>query len=145
MTRLAFADLPKVSVDSREIDRHGPTYTFDTLEEIAQDFPNAKLFLCIGGDQAQAFTTWHRWKDILKRATVVVAFRPEDNSSAEPVNHAQWHNGLPTGAIRLEMPSLAISATDIRLQLAQSDTFPSALPKGVCEYIQQHSLYKNDR
>ena len=87
MTRLAFADLPKVSVDSREIDRHGPTYTFDTLEEIAQDFPNAKLFLCIGGDQAQAFSTWHRWKD----------------------------------------------------------TFPSALPKGVCEYIQQHSLYKNDR
>ena len=118
MTRLAFADLPKVSVDSREIDRH---------------------------DQAQAFSTWHRWKDILKRTTVVVAFRPEDKSSAESVNHAQWHNGLPTGAIRLEMPSLAISATDIRFQLAQSDTFPSALPKGVCEYIQQHSLYKNDR
>ena len=32
MTRLAFTELPKVSVDSREIDRHGPTYTMDTLE-----------------------------------------------------------------------------------------------------------------
>ena len=37
MTRLAFADVPKVMVDSREIDRHGSTFTFDTLEEIAQD------------------------------------------------------------------------------------------------------------
>jgi len=145
MTRLAFAELPKVSVDSREIDRHGPTYTLDTLEEIAQDFPHAKLFVCIGGDQAKAFTSWHRWEDILNRATLVVAFRPEDNTYAEPADHVQWHNGLPAGAIRLEMPSLSLSATDIRLQLAQSDTFPSALPKGVCEYIQQHSLYKTDR
>ena len=145
MTRLAFADMPKVAVDSREIDRHGPTYTFDTLEEIAQDFPHAKLFLCIGGDQAKNFTTWHRWKDILNRVTLVVAFRPEDKNAVHAVDHAQWHNGLPSGAIRLKMPNLAISATDIRLQLAQSDTFPSALPTGVCEYIQQHSLYKNDR
>jgi nicotinate-nucleotide adenylyltransferase len=145
MTRLAFSDVPKAMVDSREIDRQGSTFTFDTIEEIMQDYPSAKLFLCIGGDQAQAFTTWHRWKDILNRVTVVVAFRPEDKNGAQSDNNAQWHNGLPAGAIRLEMPSLAISATDIRLQLAQSDTFPSALPMGVCEYIQQHSLYKNDR
>ena len=145
MTRLAFSDVPKAMVDSREIDRQGSTFTFDTIEEIMQDYPSAKLFLCIGGDQAQAFTTWHRWKDILNRVTVVVAFRPKDKNGAQPDNNAQWHNGLPAGAIRLEMPSLAISATDIRLQLAQSDTFPSALPMGVCEYIQQHSLYKNDR
>ncbi len=145
MTRLAFSDVPKAMVDSREIDRQGSTFTFDTIEEIMQDYPSAKLFLCIGGDQAQAFTTWHRWKDILNRVTVVVAFRPEDKNGAQPDNNAQWHNGLPAGAIRLEMPSLAISATDIRLQLAQSDAFPSALPIGVCEYIQQHSLYKNDR
>lgn len=145
MTRLAFADVPKVVVDSREIDRHGSTFTFDTLEEMARDYPFAKLFLCIGGDQAHAFTTWHRWKDILNRVTLVVAFRPEDKSGTHSVDDAQWHNGPPAGAIRLEMPSLAISATDIRLQLAQSDAFPSALPIGVCEYIQQHSLYKNDR
>jgi len=145
MTLLAFSDVPKAMVDSREIDRQGSTFTFDTIEEIMQDYSSAKLFLCIGGDQAQAFTTWHRWKDILNRVTVVVAFRPEDKNGAQPDNNAQWHNGLPAGAIRLEMPSLAISATDIRLQLAQSDTFPSALPMGVCEYIQQHSLYKNDR
>jgi len=145
MTRLAFADMPKTAVDSREIDRHGPTYTFETLEEIAQEFPQAKLFLCVGGDQAKNFTTWHRWKDILNRVTMVVAFRPEDKTAVHAVDHAQWHNGLPHGAIRLEMPNLAVSATDIRLQLTQSDTFPSELPKGVCEYIQQHSLYKNDR
>ena len=145
MTRLAFSDVSKVTVDSREIDRHGSSFTFDTLEEITQDYPLAKLFLCIGGDQAQAFTTWHRWQDILNRVTLVVAFRPEDKTGGHAAHNTQWHNVLHASAIHLEMPSLAISATDIRLQLAQSDTFPSALPTGVCEYIQQHSLYKNDR
>jgi len=145
MTRLAFADVSKVRVDSREIDRHGSSFTFDTLEEITQDYPLAKLFLCIGGDQAQAFTTWHRWQDILNRVTLVVAFRPEDKTGGHAAHNTQWHNVQLTGAIHLEMTSLAISATDIRLQLAQSDTFPIALPTGVCEYIQKQSIYKNDR
>jgi len=145
MTRLAFVGIPKVLVDSREIDRTGPTYTIDSVHAIARDYPRAQIFLCIGGDQAKAFTTWHRWQDILDLVTLAVAMRPDSQMAPNPVAHPQWHNGLPPGAMHLDMPSLAISATDIRLQLAQSDAFPVALPTGVCEYIQQHSLYKTHR
>jgi len=73
MTRLAFAHVPQAMVDTREIDRLGPTYTLDTLLALQGEQPDAELFLFIGADQARAFKTWHRWQDIEHLATVVVA------------------------------------------------------------------------
>ena len=76
MARLAFSGLERVSVDDREILREGHSYTIDTLEALQAEEPDAAFFLLIGGDQLAAFTRWHRWQDILSRATVCVAERP---------------------------------------------------------------------
>ena len=45
MTRLAFQNQPKVRVDDREIKRLGPTYTVETLRELALENPQAQLYL----------------------------------------------------------------------------------------------------
>ena len=44
MTRLAFADVPHTLVDTREVDRLGATFTYDTLQEIHTEQPDAKLY-----------------------------------------------------------------------------------------------------
>ena len=143
MTRLAFADVPQVVVDSREIDRQGATYTFDTLQELKAEHPNADLFLFIGADQANAFKTWHRWQEILSLATVVVADRPMDGQGSLA---SQWHNAVSPDVQRLDMPSLNVSATEIRAHVARgthSDTQLHAwLPAAVQHYIEKHSLYR---
>ncbi len=144
MTRLAFAPVPKAMVDTREIDRLGATYTLDTLQELHADHPDAALFLFIGADQAQAFQTWHRWQDILRMATVVVAARPLADGQGE----GQWHNAVSPGFQRLDMPSLNVSATEIRAHVAQaphsySTPMPAWLPASVQHYIDQHSLYRS--
>ena len=54
MTRLAFQDVPQAQVDEREIHRAGPTYTVDTLRELAHEYPDAQLFLVMGADQAKS-------------------------------------------------------------------------------------------
>lgn len=59
MAKLAFGDLARVAIDAREIDRPGPSYTIDTLREIAADWPGAELFLLIGEDQAR---NWQHWR-----------------------------------------------------------------------------------
>ena len=66
MCRLAFADLPRVRVDDRELRRDGATYTIDTLAELHAEEPAAQLFLVIGADQAAAFHRWRRAADILR-------------------------------------------------------------------------------
>lgn len=145
MARLAFADMPQVLVDPREIEREGPTYTVDTLASLSSEYPDAALFLFIGADQAQAFKTWHRWQDILKMATLVVADRPGDDAGEKSSSHAQWHNAVSPNVQRLDMPSLAISATEIRSHLAQAMQTPLWLPASVQHYIDQHRLYALER
>jgi nicotinate-nucleotide adenylyltransferase len=146
MTRLAFANLQQAVVDTREIDRSGATYTIDTLHELHAEVPDAQLFLFIGADQAQAFKTWHRWQDILGLATVVVAQRPLDGQGGTP---SQWHNAVSPDVQRLDMPSLNVSATEIRAHFAQGShpTAPMSawLPAAVQDYIEQHSLYQTTR
>jgi nicotinate-nucleotide adenylyltransferase len=143
MTRLAFAEIPQALVDPREIDRHGATYTVDTLEELKSEQPASEMYLFIGADQAQAFNTWLRWQDILRLATVVVANRP---SKVHSGGASQWHNAVSPHVQRLDMPSLNVSATEIRAHVAQgtpSDPKLHAwLPAAVQHYIEKHSLYR---
>ena len=143
MTRLAFAEVPHTVVDPREIDRSGATYTIDTLHELHAEEPDAQLFLFIGADQAHAFKTWHRWQDISGLATVVVAERPLEGQVITP---SQWHNAVSPDVQRLDMPSLKVSATEIRAHFAQGP-HPAALmsawlPAAVQHYIEKHSLYQ---
>ena len=143
MTRLAFADVPQATVDPREIDREGATYTVDTLEELKAEHPEADLYLFIGADQANAFKTWHRWQDILGLATVVVADRLQSGQGSMA---SQWHNAVSPDVQRLDMPSLNVSATEIRAHVAQGPHPAAAmsawLPAAVQHYIEKHSLYR---
>jgi nicotinate-nucleotide adenylyltransferase len=143
MTRLAFADMPQATVDAREIDRQGATYTVETLEELKAEQPEADLYLFIGADQANAFKTWHRWQDILSLATVVVADRLQSGQGSMA---SQWHNAVSPDVQRLDMPSLNVSATEIRAHVAQGPHPAAAmsawLPAAVQHYIEKHSLYR---
>ena len=153
MTRLAFSEVPQAVVDTREIDRHGATYTIDTLLELQSEQPAAKLFLFIGADQARAFQTWHRWQDIDQLATVVVAQRPQASTDHDHAvgqhRAAQWHNAVSPDVQRLDMPSLNVSATEIRAHFAQAtqihiDLMSAWLPASVQHYIEKHSLYRSN-
>jgi nicotinate-nucleotide adenylyltransferase len=141
MTRLAFAELAQALVDTREIEREGVSYTVETLRELRQEYPQASLWLIIGADQAQAFTRWHRWREILELAQLAVAHRPDGASS-----ELSWQNEHLRDVVHLKMPPLDVSATAIRQALAQAPASaqvqaPPALASSVLSYIDQHRLY----
>lgn len=76
MLEAAVADEPRFVVDRRELDRPGPSYTVDTLESLAADFPDATLCLLLGMDAFLGLPAWHRWTALLELAHIVVADRP---------------------------------------------------------------------
>ena len=144
MTRLAFADVPRVVVDAREIARVGPSYTVDTLEALQREQPETDWWLFIGEDQARRFTTWHRWSSILTLAQVVVAARADaagKDQASTPVHDRQWHNAWPKPASQLAMPPIEISATRIREVISKGQDASAWLTAAVLQYIQQHHLY----
>ena len=60
MMHLAIEDDPRFEVRRFEIDRGGTSFSIDTAEEIAREFPEAQLFWIIGGDQARQLGQWNR-------------------------------------------------------------------------------------
>ncbi|MBK1681989.1 nicotinate (nicotinamide) nucleotide adenylyltransferase [Rhodoferax fermentans] len=138
MTQLAFADIPQAWVDPRETRRAGPSYTIDTLRELCAEFSQAEFFLIIGADQAQALTTWQSWQEILQSATICVADRP-DLTRFRAVFDAE--KAYPERFFHLQMPSMAISATDIRSAISTHQNVTALVGESVARYIADHHLY----
>ena len=139
MTRLAFAGLPEVVVDDREIRRAGPSYTVDTLAEIARE-QAAQLFLLIGDDQRRSLPAWHRIDEIARLAIICAAARDPQVaawSAGEPEASA-----VPGPEIQpLPMPLMPISATDIRERLSRQIGVDGLVAPAVERYIHEHHLY----
>ncbi len=140
MCELGFAGLDRVVIDPRETRREGATYTVDTLAELRTEFPAAQLFLIVGQDQAQAFTTWHRWESIRDLAIICVAARAENTGatagfSTEFAPNSQFR--------RLDMPLLPVSATEVRQRIASHKSVAPLVFDSVARYIEQHHLYLN--
>jgi nicotinate-nucleotide adenylyltransferase len=140
MARLAFAGLPHVVVDDREIRRAGPSYTADTLGEIAREEPGAQLYLLIGDDQRRSLPAWHRIDEIARLAIICAAAR-DPQVTAWPADEARA--GHATGPVvqPLPMPLMPISATDIRERLSRQADVAALLVPGVERYIHEHHLY----
>ena len=121
MCKLAIDDLPagikeKVSASDIEINRTGPTYAIDTVEELEKK--GAELFWIIGSDAYAKIDSWHRANELQEKVSFIVIDRPGSKS-----------DGLDIGA-------LDISATEIRNDREVNGTSPS-----VRKFITQRKLY----
>lgn len=125
-TRLGTAGDQGLVVDSREVERKGPSYTYDTLLSFRRDFgQRTPLMLLMGDDAASDFHTWHRWRDILEMAHLVFVERPSEPLKMAPemeallkgrrVRSAADLHGCPRGLwMSTRIPQLTISASQVR-------------------------------
>jgi nicotinate-nucleotide adenylyltransferase len=144
MTRLAFADEPKVVVDEREIRREGPTFTVDTLRELHAENPGAKLFLVLGEDQARAFTSWHEFEAIARLAIICVAARAilTDEEATSGTQNSPSSDPLFPHFHPLKMPNMPVSATLIRARIADHQDILPLVTEPVARYIANHHLFE---
>jgi nicotinate-nucleotide adenylyltransferase len=144
MCRLQFAGDPRIVVDDRELRRAGPSYTVDTLAELAAEQPGRRLFFLIGSDNLPLLPTWRDVHGILARCTVVtwprLHHRVDDAVlAALPLTDAER---ATLRAHVLQMPADAIAATDLRARLRQGSTDLPELHEAVRAYIAAHRLYR---
>jgi nicotinate-nucleotide adenylyltransferase len=141
MLQLAFGDQPKLTVDHCELERNGPSYTIDTLLALQVAFPAAQWFLIIGADQANALTTWRRWQEILRSATICVAYRVDPTRAT---GQFDAENASQVKFVHLKMPAMDISATDIRARITTHRNVSDLVCEPVARYIADHHLYQTD-
>jgi len=130
MTCLAVEGVDYFEPDDREVSRERWTYTADTLDTFP---PDEDLFLVLGGDAAAGMRSWHRFEDVLARASLAVMPRPgvPDETVFEAVGA---HH-------RLDTPELSISGTMVRRRRRDGLTIRFLVPEAVLGYIESHGLY----
>jgi nicotinate-nucleotide adenylyltransferase len=152
MLRAAVDGDPAFTVDTREYEREGPSYTLDTLQSLRADLTGKDLCLLVGMDAFCGFTSWHRWREIPEYCHLVVMTRPgktlpEQDELADFISRRRVADAgmLKTRASGLllfhPVSQLEISATQIRKLLAAGKRADYLLPKSVLEVIKNESLY----
>jgi len=134
MCRAALAALEQVTVSDCEARREGPSFTIDTLEELAaQVGPGHDWVLVMGADMAADFPTWRDPDAIRARARLAVAARPAGRLPPS-LGDADELAGTPPD----------VSATDIRRRVAAGEPIVDLVPPGIVAYIAAHGLYRSE-
>lgn len=137
MSVIATAANPVFEVSRVDIDRPGPTYTVDTLTDLAEQYAGADLFFITGADALAKILSWKDVDQLWPLAHFVGVTRP---------GHALSDSGLPEDQVTLlEVPALAISSTECRERVAQGQPAWYLVPDGVVQYISKHNLYRRSR
>jgi nicotinate-nucleotide adenylyltransferase len=139
MVELAVADDERFEASRIELEREGPSYTSDTLEQLASESPKDELFLILGGDQAASLPTWHEPEKVLERATVAVFERVSWGRTA-----IQIKIGRTPGAehVRyLDMPLIQVSSSAVRRRVREGLPIRYLVPDKVASYIETNGLY----
>ena len=124
MCQLALADLPvgiasKVQVNPIEILRTGPSYAIDTVEAVAQNFPDDTIVLVVGQDAAEKLDQWHRIDELREMVEFLIIARP-----------GYTGDGVDIGALQ-------VAATTIRQGLS------AEVSSSVAAFIRENDLYDN--
>ena len=149
MLQLACADRPRLVADDREMRRSRPSFTVETLEALRNEHPKASLCWVIGSDAYALLDSWHRWREVLTLANLVVLRRPggfppmsermRTYTEAHRVDSLDdCHEG---GIFMLDDAMQEISAAGIRSDIASGRDVGHLIPAPVAAYIREHHLY----
>ena len=151
MLRLAVVNEPGLVIDTRELERDGPSYMVDTLKSLRNEAGTSAIFLFIGSDAFKYLTGWHQWEKLFDYAHIVVMSRPGPRHSLDELDtffkdrFAESPDDLhkkSCGALFFqEVTRLDISATQIRQAVAENRSPRFLLPDTLIEYIKQNKLY----
>ncbi|HMI81966.1 MAG TPA: nicotinate-nucleotide adenylyltransferase [Solirubrobacterales bacterium] len=140
MTRLAAADDSRFSVSSLEVEREGPSYTYETLEALAEERGDTELVFVMGADAAVGLESWRRPERVVELASLAVARRAgvSDADVAETMRSL----GCEGRATMLEMPQFGVSSSAVRERAKQGRPLRYLVPQPVAGYIEEKGLYR---
>jgi nicotinate-nucleotide adenylyltransferase len=141
LARAAFEGLPEVDLPRDELDRPGPAYTVDTVEDLERRFGD--IVLVMGGDMFTSFPTWREPDRIVDRARLAVAARPGTRSDAFDAVLAQLDQ--PDRVTFFEMRPVDISASEVRRRVAAGEAYEELVPPAVANLIEELGLYRNQQ
>lgn len=144
MTLLATATNPHFAVARIEIDRPGPSYSIDTIQELRKSYGADELFYITGADAILQIVrgAWERSAELLTLCQFIAASRPGFPIDVHDLRKYNVTRRELNNLHVMEIPALAISSTDIRRRVTDERPIRYLLPDAVETYIMKHGLYR---
>jgi nicotinate-nucleotide adenylyltransferase len=127
MLERAIAGEPRFAISRAELDRDGPSYTVDTLEELRREAD--ELYLIVGSDAYADFERWRNPRRIRELARIVIAARPGAPD-------------VPRDVRLLDAPLMDISARELRARAARGRSLRYLVVEATLRYIEERHLYR---
>lgn len=134
MARLALAEEPDIKASDYEFHLPRPSYTWNTLQHLSQDYPQHRFTLIIGADNWHVFSQWRNSSDIIANYPIVIY--PRDGY---PVDAAS----LPLSVRLVNTRLYNMSSTLVRQLIAEGRGVRRYLHPEVISYIQSNHLYNS--
>ena len=141
MCRLAFSQLPEVTVSDYEIAQGGTSYTYLTCRYFRESFPDAEIFFLVGTDMLRDFPTWRNPQSIVEDVTIAVCGRCDEDGWWEKEQQVFVEKfGKPFA--RVDYNGEDISSTKIRVLAGAGMRLTDFLEEKTASYIEGKGLYK---
>jgi nicotinate-nucleotide adenylyltransferase len=116
-----------------ECEREGVSYTYDTVAELNQKYPQYTFFFIVGADMVDYLPNWYRIDELIQRITFIGIGRP--GWSLAPGHRYESRitkvEGVPSG----------LSSSLIRELREQGKSIRFLVPEEVYQYIEGKQLY----
>ena len=131
LARLALHGEEGIIACDYELHLPRPSYTWNTLEHLKEDYPDNTFTLIIGGDNWELFPRWYRAKDIIEKHNIIVY--PRRGSTVD-------RSAIPRQVTIADTELLDISSTDIRQRVSRGENISSMVPEIIEPLVKR--LYK---
>ena len=139
MCKACFGTLPNVEISDFEINKNSSSYTIDTVDAIYGQYPKANVYLLIGSDMLQSFTTWRNFEMLLETTTLVAFSRQKNDALAA---QAEKLRALGGEVMLLSGEAVEVSSTQIRAAAATGADISAFVPAEVEEIVKKYNLYR---
>ncbi len=143
MLELAVAGHPEFAVNGLELERSGPTFTVDTLQQLHDEQPERELFFLIGADSLVEFPTWRSPERIAELATLVAVNRGGQPQPDLTTVREQLGDEFVSRIQFVTMPGLDLASREMRGRIHADRSIRFMTPRSVEMYIEQHGLYRD--
>jgi nicotinate-nucleotide adenylyltransferase len=132
----AIDDVAGLEASRIELDRGGPSYTADTVDQLRRAHPGAEFFLVVGSDIVPDLSSWRRVDELQGRVVLAVVDRAGGERAPDPPG---WR------VARVDMPALEVSSSDLRERLAAGRPVDFLIPDDAIRCIRTLGLYALSR
>ncbi len=141
MVRQMAAEDKRFSVSSYEVDRSPPSRSYETVMALLGDGTlSGDPWMIVGDDLVDDLPRWYRSDELFQKVGLAVVFRGTTDENV-------LMNKLRSISSRFRIvrnPYVGISSKAIRRRLQEGRSIRYLVPDAVYEYIENHSLYRQN-